>query len=266
MNKGDILLLHGAFVGGWVFERLRGELNRRGWRTHAPDLPFHGSEFAAAPPHPDLARQGLADYRNAMAAEIHRITQSSSLASHPAPVLIGHSLGGLLAQQLAAQNLACAAVLLAPVAPWGTLPHSKWELETVAGLLKAGSLTRKGLSPDFEIAAHYSMDRIPPALQRDIFARMVPESGRVLFETLLWWFDWHAASHVAAHRIQVPLLVIGGSDDKVTPAATCRAVARKYPGRAVFREIPDLSHFIFGEPKEDEVIALVADWLDDHAQ
>lgn len=262
MNKGDILLLHGAFVGGWVFERLRSELNRRGWRTHAPDLPFHGGEFANAPPHPDLARLGLADYRNAMAAEIHRITQPS----HPAPVLIGHSLGGLLAQQLAAQNQARAAVLLAPVASWGTLPHTRWELESAAGLLfKTSNLTRRGLAPDFNIAAAYSMDRIPPALQRDIFARMVPESGRVLFETLLWWLDWHAASHVAAHRIQVPLLVIGGSDDKVTPAATCRAVARQYPGRAVFREIPDLSHFIFGEPKEDEVIALVADWLDDHA-
>ncbi|MBS4046732.1 MAG: hypothetical protein KG075_10350 [Alphaproteobacteria bacterium] len=43
MTKGDILLLHGAFVGGWVFEKMRGELNRRDWKTHAPDLPFHGS-------------------------------------------------------------------------------------------------------------------------------------------------------------------------------------------------------------------------------
>lgn len=262
MNKGDILLLHGAFVGGWVFEKLRGELNRRGWRTHAPDLPFHGSAFANAAPHPDLHRQGLAEYRNFLTAEIERITQPSQ----PAPVVVGHSLGGLLAQQLAAQNLARVAVLLAPVAPWGTLPHTRWELETVYGLLKSSGLSHKAMAPDFNIAAAYSMDRVPAALQRDIFARMVPESGRVLFETLLWWLDWHAASHVAAHRVQVPLLVLGGSDDKVTPPSTCRAVARRYPGRAVFREIPELSHFIFGEPKEDAVIAMVADWLDEHAQ
>jgi pimeloyl-ACP methyl ester carboxylesterase len=265
MTKGDILLLHGAFVGGWVFERLRAELSRRGWKTHAPDLPHHGSEQAGVPPHPDLPRQGLAEYRSAVTAEIHRITQAPDLAARPAPVLIGHSLGGLLAQQLAAQNLASAAVLLAPVAPWGTLPHTRWEMETIYGLLKSGNIARQPVVPDFRIATQYSMDRIPPALQRDIFARLVPESGRVLFETLLWWLDWQAASHVSAHRVQVPLLVLCGSDDKVTPPSSCRAVARRYPGRAVFREIAGLSHFIFGEPREDEVIGLVADWLEDHA-
>lgn len=260
MTKGDILLLHGAFVGGWVFEKMRGELNRRGWKTHAPDLPFHGSEFAGTEPHPDLKRQRLTEYRAALTEEIHRLTPPG----HPAPVLIGHSLGGLLAQQLAAQNLARAAVLLAPVAPWGILPKTRWEMDTIFGLMKA-HVVDKAIPPNFELAAKYSMDRIPAALQRDIFARLVPESGRVLYETLLWWMDWQAASYVSARRMQVPMLVLCGSDDKVTPPSTCRAVARRYPGRAVFREIPDLSHFTFGEPQEDAVIAMVASWLDEHA-
>jgi non-heme chloroperoxidase len=262
MSKGDILLLHGAFAGGWVFERLRGELNRRGWKTHAPDLPFHGAEFAGQPPHPDLHRQGVDDYRRFLEAEIARLMQGGS----PPPVLVGHSLGGLLAQQLAARNLARAAVLLAPVAAWGTLPHSMAEIGGAIGLLlKTGNLRSKALPPDYQLAEHYSMDRIPPALRRDSFARLVPESGRVLFETLTWWLDWHAATHVSAHRVQIPMLVLAGSDDKVTPAVTCRSVARQYSGRAVFREVPDLSHFIFGEPKEDEVNAMIADWIDEHA-
>lgn len=260
MTKGDILLLHGAFVGGWIFERMRAELNRRGWKTHAPDLPFHGSEYAGAAPHPDLKRQGLSEYRAALTAEIHRLTQPGQ----PVPVLIGHSLGGLLAQQLAAQNMARAMVLLAPVAPWGILPKTRWEMETIYGLMKA-HVVDKALPPNFEVATKYSMDRIPPARQRDIFARLVPESGRMLHETLLWWMDWQAASYVPARQMQAPTLVLCGSDDKVTPPATGRSVARRYPGRAVYREIPDLSHFIFGEPQEDAVIATVADWLDAHA-
>lgn len=258
MSKGDILLIHGAFVGGWMFERLRQELSRRGWKTHAPDLPFHGAEFAGQPPHADLKRQGLLEYRRYLQDEIARLPQR--------PVLIGHSLGGLLAQQLAAKDLARAAVLLAPVAPWGVLPRTRGEIEGAAGLLwKTHDLWRKSLPPDFQLAAQFSMDKVPAAMRRDIFARMVPESGRVLFETLTWWLDWHAASHVAAHRVQVPLLVIAGSEDKITPAPTCRAVARLYPGHAVYREIAGLSHFIFGEPKEADVTALIADWLDSHA-
>lgn len=258
MSKGDVLLIHGAFVGGWVFERLRSVLSRQGWKTHAPDLPFHGGEFAGQMPHPDLKRQGLREYRRFLVDEIARLPQP--------PVLIGHSLGGLLAQQLAAKGLCRAAILLAPVAPWGVLPRTRMEIEGATGLLwKTHDLWRKSLAPDFQIAAQYSMDRIPAALQRDIFARMVPESGRVLFETLTWWLDWHAASHVSTARVQVPLLIIAGSDDKVTPAPTCRAVARLYPGRAVYREIPEMSHFIFGEPREEEATALMVEWLDQHA-
>jgi len=258
MSKGDILLVHGAFVGGWVFEQLRGELNRRGWHTHAPDLPLHGSSFAGQPPHPELHNQTLAVYRRFLEDMVARLPQK--------PVVIGHSMGGLLAQQLAAAGLVRAAVLLAPVAPWGVLPQTLGELGTAAGLLmKTGSLWHKGLAPDFAVAAEYAMARIPAALQRDIFARMVPESGHALFEMLFWWLDWHAGSHVAAHRVQVPLLVVAGSDDRVTPAPTCRAVAGRYPGHAVYREIPELGHFIFGEPKEAEVNRLLADWLETHA-
>src|SRR3546814_7262038 len=70
------------------------------------------------------------------------------------------------------------------------------------------------------MAAEYSLVRVPPARQRDIFARLVPESGHALFEMLPWWMDWHAGSHVSSHRVQIPLLVLSGDDDRVNPAAT----------------------------------------------
>lgn len=255
MSKGDVLLIHGAFAGSWVFERFRAALAADGWHTHAPELPFHAAQFAGRHPHPDLARQGLAEYRRHLSAEIARLPQK--------PVLIGHSLGGLLAQQLAAEGLARAAILLAPSPPSGIWPHSRTELETAFGLLwHSRDLWRKAVVPDFATAIRYSMDRLPPALQRDSFARLVPESGRALFEAVYWWLDWHSASRVAAYRVQVPLLVIVGDDDKVNSPGTCRAVARRYGRRATYREIPAMSHFIFGEPAEPSVTALALDWLD----
>ncbi len=255
-QRGDILLLHGAFVGGWVFERLRAQLSHLGWRTHAPDLPLHGPEQAGASPDADLARHGLAEYREALEAEIARLPQK--------PVLIGHSLGGLLAQQLAARDLCRAAILLAPVAPWGVLPGSLHELGSgLSMLVQGGAIWRKPLPPDAALAVQYSMDKLPPALQRDACTRLVPESGRAIFEAMLWWLDWHAASHVSFHRVRCPLLVLTGSEDQVTPAATGRAIAGKYPGRAVFREMPGMSHFLFGEPREAALFQACADWLAD---
>ncbi|WP_428249458.1 alpha/beta hydrolase [Ferrovibrio sp.] len=255
-HRGEILLLHGAFVGGWVFERFRSFLSHRGWRTHAPDLPLHGPEQAGQQPDPELARLGLADYRAAMEAEIARLPAK--------PVLIGHSLGGLLAQQLAARDLCRAAILLAPVAPWGIMPRTLEEVSSALHLLwQGGSIWQKPLPPEPGIAVQFSMDKLPPALQRDSAARLVPESGRAIFESLMWWLDWHAASRVSFHRLRCPLLVLAGSDDKVTPAASCRAVASHYPGRAVFREMPGMSHFLFGEPRQEELFQVCADWLAD---
>lgn len=258
MTRGDILLVHGAFAGSWVFENLRMRLSRQGWKTHAPDLPFHDPGFAGKEPHPDLPRQGLAEYRRFLAAEIARLPQP--------PVLVGHSLGGLLAQQLATEGLARAAILLAPSPPWGVWPHSRTEVETAFGLLwHSHDLWRKAVQPDYATAIRYSMDRLPPALQRDSFARLVPESGRALFETIHWWLDWQAASRVSAYRVQVPLLLLVGSDDKVNSPGTCRAIARRYGRRATYREIADMSHFIFGEPGEARVTDIMLDWLESTA-
>lgn len=254
MHHGDVVLLHGAFVGGWIFERLRAALSRRGWRTHAPDLPFHGSEFAGQPADPGLTGQGLQDYRAAMADVVRRLPGR--------PVLIGHSLGGLLAQMLAAEGLCRAAILLAPVAPWGLMPRSLEEVNgSLALLLRNGHMAQQAIPPDLTIAATFSMDKLPAALQRDTLRRMVPESGRALQEAILWWLDWRAASRVSFHRVQCPLLVLTGSDDRVTPPATSRAITQQYRGRAVFRELPGMSHFLFGEPNEEILFRDIGDWL-----
>ncbi len=255
MSRGDILLLHGAFVGGWIFERLRSHLAHRGWRTHAPDLPYHSPDHAKSTPDPRLAELGLRDYRQAMKTEIARLNGK--------PVLIGHSLGGLLAQQLAARDLCRAAILLAPVPPWGVLPHSWHEFAGGFGLmLKAGGFWNKALPPDRDIALDYAMQHMPPSLQRDALSRMVPESGRALFEALMWWLDWHAASHVKFHDVKCPLLIMVGEHDQVVPPAAGRAVARHYPGRAVYRELPCMGHFLFGESNEAQLFAECADWLE----
>ncbi len=256
MSRGDILLLHGAFVGGWVFERLRGHLSRRGWHTHAPDLPFHGPDHAGlSESDPRLAEMGLRDYRHALKDEIARLNTK--------PILIGHSLGGLLAQQLAARDLCRAAILLAPVPPWGVLPHSWQEVASGFALMwKAGAFWNKALPPDREIALDYAMQHLPPSLQRDALSRLVPESGRALFESLMWWLDWHAGSHVKFHDVKCPLLILVGEHDRVTPPAACRAVARHYPGRAVYRELPGMGHFLFGESDEALPFQECTDWLD----
>ncbi len=101
----NVVLIHGAFCGGWCFADIMPTLAQRGWSCQAPDLPFH-VPGPARTPDPQLAKQSIADYTRDMAAFVARLPEP--------PVIVGHSMGGLIAQQLAAQGLARALVLLAP--------------------------------------------------------------------------------------------------------------------------------------------------------
>ena len=76
--------------------------------------------IAGATPPKELGRTSLLDY----AADLEKLIAGLD----DKPVLVGHSMGGLLAQMLAARGLARACVLLAPSAPWGVLPSTMFEI------------------------------------------------------------------------------------------------------------------------------------------
>src|SRR5512136_1842928 len=123
-----VVFIHGAFCGGWCFEDFVPGFEARGFVCHVPDLRFHVSGPARAPD-PRLAQASIADYRRDMVELVARLPEL--------PVIVGHSIGGLIGQQLAAKGLARSLVLLASGAPWGILPSSDAELALAMGLMRA---------------------------------------------------------------------------------------------------------------------------------
>ena len=75
------LLIHGAWHGGWCWERLVPELEARGHAAHAPDLPGHGADPA------EPASVTMDDY-------VARVTERLRALPEPA-ILLGHSMGGI---------------------------------------------------------------------------------------------------------------------------------------------------------------------------
>lgn len=82
-----VILVHGAWHGGWCWAALQAELDRRGVPSLAPDLPGHG---ASGEPLGDL--YGDADAVAALAQRLARPV-----------VLAGHSYGGMVITQAATQ-------------------------------------------------------------------------------------------------------------------------------------------------------------------
>lgn len=247
-----MVLIHGAFCGGWCFSDVMPVFAERGWSCEAPDLPFH-VPGPKRKPDPQLAKQSIADYTRDMAAFVQRFPEP--------PVIAGHSMGGLIAQQLAAQGLARALVLFAPAAPWGVLPSTEAEMNVAKGLMQASPFWDKALNPSFEVAKGDSLAGVDPQAQRRIFDMFSPESGRALFELFFWMFDRQRATSVDAANVTCPVLVVSGSEDKVISAVTGRKIAALY-AHATFEEAVGRGHFLIMEEGAGKLATTCANWLD----
>ena len=247
-----IVMIHGAFAGGWCFENFAGALSGQGWTCHAPDLRFHEMGPTTVPD-PRLATTSIADYTADMAAFIGSLDER--------PVIVGHSMGGIIAQHLAAKGLARALVLLASVAPWGILPASNEERAVAMGLMGAGAFWTRALNPSFPVAAKDSLANLDPVAQRRVFDRLGPESGRALFELFFWMFDKTRATDVDAHSVTCPVLIMTGAADKVISPVTGRRIAQLYGERAAFHVAPGHGHFLMIEPGWEELARHCAGWL-----
>ncbi len=245
-------MIHGAFCGPWVFERFRRPFEAAGYRVHAPMLRHHAH---GAPVPRALGTTSLVDYAADLATFIAKLDAP--------PVLLGHSLGGLLAQMLAAKGLARALVLLAPCPPWGVLPSTLFEIASAQTMLLAGDFWNQPLKPDYWVAAANSLDRLPPAERHKVFARFVPESGLATFEIMHWAFDLKRAALVHAQDVVCPILCLTGSHDRINPPSTVRRIAERYKGRAIYEEIEGHSHWLVGEPGWETIAARALGWLGD---
>ena len=110
-----MLLVHGAWHGGWCWHRWRERLEAAAWQVRVVDLPGHDA--------PGTRRRRwtrLGAYVDAVLAEIDRLDGDV--------VLVGHSMGGLVVQRCLEVRSVRRAVLLASVPRRGVLPTTLRQL------------------------------------------------------------------------------------------------------------------------------------------
>ncbi len=246
-----LVLIHGMWCNGKHLARLDELFSARTYDCLRVTLPHH----EPAPGQPEaVGALSITRY-------VQHVREAIAAAqfSQP-PVLVGHSMGGLIAQILAAQMPVAALVLLTPASPAGinalhprTLP---WGLRLFA---RAGFWRRaQQLSP--EHARRYAVNGLHVTQQEKIINSLVADSGRMLCEIAFWWADGQRATRVDAKAVRCPVYVLSAGNDALTPAAVVRKVAQRYAG-STYRHWPGRGHWVIDDIDTEEMVYEIDGWL-----
>src|SRR5690242_20470860 len=187
-SKPPILFIPGYFAAAWVYECYLPFFAERGYAGFAINLRGRGG--SALPPGGTLGNVSLDDFIADARTAARWITERIGR-----PIVVGHSMGGLIAQKLGEEGLARALVLLSPAPPRGisviTARLLRRQLRYLPALLRS-----RRIVPRFSDMRALVLNRVPPAEQETLFARFVPDSGRAGRDLSL------GAVRVDAHRVR----------------------------------------------------------------
>jgi pimeloyl-ACP methyl ester carboxylesterase len=144
--------------------------------------------------------------------------------------------------------------MIAPAAPRGIFALASWQLARAALRHGMALILHRPFIPDKGDMYKLCLNRLPRAEQEMVYHKMVPAPGRQGLEVALTGIP------VNADRVRSPMLVIAGSDDKLTPPYVTQAIARKYV--AEYREYPGHAHYIIREPNWEQVASYIFEWLE----
>ncbi|MEZ5946446.1 MAG: alpha/beta hydrolase [Hyphomonas sp.] len=246
-----LLMIHGIGCGGEVWDRMIPAFEADGWTCEAPTL-FPRRRVKDNPP-PSLAELGLDDYISEMSAKAREIAKQTGSK----PAVIGHSMGGLIAQVLAERGDVSQAVFLTPAQPKECSVIGPSVAYTFLNILLRRDRTKsyKIWQSGFRYGV---LNRVPKRRHAELYAEALYDSGKV-------YGDLTDGIEVDESKITIPTLTIAAGKDRATLASAVRKVGEKYAKSPVpgdFLEYPDNAHWIVDEPGTDKVMADIAAWLE----
>jgi pimeloyl-ACP methyl ester carboxylesterase len=261
MGTNNIVLIHGLWMTPLAWEYWAHHYTERGYSVYAPSWPGMEHDIRALRRTPETYAQigikQIVDHYEQLVIELDE-----------PPILIGHSFGGLVVQELLDRGLgACGvAIASAPIKGIWRLPYSTIRVVTPQLINLRNNHRCVPLTPNqFHYAFMNTSTREESLRVYERYA--VPGPDHVLFQTELANFIPFAETAVNVRRnIRAPLLMIAGSQDHLMPPAVIKANVRAYRHSTAvteYMEFADRTHFIIGQSGWQEVANYALDWVRD---
>ncbi|MEU6586374.1 alpha/beta hydrolase [Nocardia sp. NPDC046763] len=252
MKQTHVVLIHGAWFHMSSLQGWAQRFASHGFAVRIPGWP--GESDTAA-----QARFAEGTFEDLGLAALSSHYEKIVLSYDNPPVLIGHSAGGLIAQQLLGAGLGCAAVAVAPL-PVDGVPLSDASFQPGAGHLESGQLSRADFRDVVanavgETEAEQLFERYaapaPLGLLADLgFARLDIGSVGTIVNT--------------ANPARGPLLLISGQEDRMVSDAVTRSVYKLYgdsPAVTDLKQFADRGHSLVFDSGWRSVADHVLTWL-----
>ena len=249
--RGTVLIVHGLGEHIGRYAHVAARLNANGWRVAGHDQRGHGRSAGA---------RGALAHGDDLLRDLARVIDATRVAGPL--VLLGHSMGGLIAARFVAEGLQAqpaawhrgvdALVLSSPALDLGMNLAQK-ALLAALGPLAPNLALGNGLEPawisrDPAVVAAYVADPL-------VHDRVTPRLVRFIV-------DGGAFALGKAPAWTLPTLLLwAGSDRCVAPAGSRAFAAAAPPGVVRAHCFEALFHEIFNEPEQGEVLARLDEWL-----
>jgi pimeloyl-ACP methyl ester carboxylesterase len=262
-QPNSIVLINGLWMTALSWENWVKRYTDKGFRAIAKSWPGMDSDINELRRNPaPIATLGITEIVDHYEKIIRGLDS--------APIIIGHSFGGLITQILVDRGLGAAGVAIAPAPVKGIvlLPFSTLKVSFPALSNPANNHRALPLSPEqFHSAFTNNLSEEDSLSVYNRYA--VPGPDHVLFQAAFANFNPHAATAVDFQNDdRAPLLLISGGKDHVSPASVVEANFKLYrKTRAVteYKEFPERTHYTLGQEGWEDVADYALEWALRHS-
>jgi pimeloyl-ACP methyl ester carboxylesterase len=235
-TRMPIVFVHGLWLHAESWNPWMGFFRENGYDANAASWPGDAETTQATCNNPDaVAGYGVTEIADHIAAQLTAFARK--------PILIGHSFGGLLVQNLLGRDLAAAAIAIdpAPIKGVPELPFSA--LKSAFPVLRNPFNFRRAVSLTEQQFRFGFTNAVPEQEAKELYAQYaMPAPARPLFQAATATFNPKSATKVnVANATRGPLLLISGAEDHTVPPVLVRSALKAYRTSTAVTELKEFA-------------------------